>query len=164
MTPRSAVVASGTAPTDQGARDDLDLLVAGEVVSLLRSGASSSEVRLHTLAPASAWPWLPTVEHGHLAQHPYCENCGSVKYVGSSRPLRKGGIVNLASRLAERLAEEGRKVSEAQFRLIVRRLVALRADDGFLYSRQAQDRLVADAFATYTGLDRDVLASYLRSG
>lgn len=126
-------------------------------------GADRKAGSSHVLAERRAWPWLPTLEHQHLAPHPYCEGCGGVKYVGSLRALPMGRLTELASRLRWVLTANGRKVSDAQLRLIVRRLEESGAYDGFVQSWPTQERLLLEAFAAYTGMDIATLATYLRS-
>lgn len=114
----------------------------------------------HRVAPRQDWPWLPVQERGTLAAHPYCERCGLVRLVGGQRALDLGGLANLIARLELRL-REGRKVTEAQRRLIVKRLEAQDAVDGFGLSRRAQYGIVAEVVGRYTGLPEDVVLSYL---
>lgn len=117
----------------------------------------------HVLADHDHWPWLPTPDHGHLAQHPYCEGCGGVRYLGSLRPLKMGALVNLATRLADRVRADGRKVTEAQFRLIMKQLTTDHADDTFVVSRPMQERILVASFSRCTGLDAATVQSYLRA-
>jgi hypothetical protein len=117
----------------------------------------------HRVAHRHDWPWLPTQEHHHLALHPYCVECGAVKYVGSMKPRPMGGLVNTASRLADAIEAQGHRVTEAQMRLIVKRLQKEGAADQFLQSRGNQERILLDTFSKYTGLHPDTLATFLRS-
>ena len=138
--------------------------MASEILRWFAPAQREPPAARHKMAPRTAWPWLPTLEHQHLAAHPYCAQCGGVKYTGSMRAAPLGGLVNQASRLRDLLRAQGRKVTEAQFRLIVKRLEALEADDTFLHSRRTQERLLLESFSTYTRIDPETLASYLRSG
>lgn len=117
----------------------------------------------HTIVAARAWPWLPTLDHGHLAPHPYCGDCGGVKYVGSLRAIKFGGLVAMASALSKKIEASGRRVTEAQFRLIVKALEAEGAGDGFVMSREMQERALLRAICRYTGVDDATLRSYLRA-
>jgi hypothetical protein len=120
----------------------------------------------HRVAPPHAWPWLPAQGGGSgtLAKHPYCEGCGVVRYIGSQRALNLGGLANLLARVEILLKQRtGRKVTEAQRRMIVLRLAALRADDAWAFSREGQRRLVAKVIGKQIGLEADVVESYLHS-
>lgn len=100
-------------------------------------------------------------ERGTLAAHPYCERCGLVRLVGGQRALDLGGLANLIARLELRLRERGRKVTEAQRRLIAKCLEAQDAVDAFGLSRRAQYGIVAEVVGRYTSLPEDVVLSYL---
>lgn len=145
--------------------DERDAEVAGAILAALAPAARGDgrPQGLHDTAARRDWPWLPTLEHGHLSPHPYCVHCGGVKYIGTLKAKPFGGLVNLAAALRGQMEAQGHKVSDAQLRLILRRLQSQRADDPYLLSRPAQERLVVEAFRVYTGLDEAALASYLRS-
>lgn len=144
--------------------DDADLeALARAIVARVAARAPWPEPQRHAVADRDTWPWLPTQEHTHLAPHPFCKDCGGVKYVGSTRALPMGGLTNLASRLARDLGAQGRKVTEAQIRLIMKRLHEAGASDGFVHSRATQERLLLETFRSYTGLDEGVLVSFLRN-
>lgn len=148
------------------AGDDSDAAIARAVLAHLRAAGLRSALGSdhdHVLAPRDAWPWLPTQEHRHLAIHPYCAACGGVKYVGSTRALPLGGLANLAAHLRATLGRQGRKVTEAQMRLIMKRLQRAEASDTFTQGRATQERLLLQAFAAYTSLDETTLATYLHS-
>lgn len=98
-----------------------------------------------------------------LAPHPYCDGCGLVRYVGSRRAMDLGGLANLLARLEIHLRRNGRKVTEAQRRLITRELATYSIDDTFALSRAGQLQIVAEVAARRLGLPTEVLASYLRS-
>lgn len=116
----------------------------------------------HTLAQRGDWPWLPTLDHGTLAPHPWCVECGRVAAVGSARALDLGGLLNLLGRLTERLRREGYKLTEAQRRLIVKRLEALEADDRFGLTREAQQRMVSEVVASHVRTQPAIVQSYVR--
>ncbi|MBI4394398.1 MAG: hypothetical protein HY556_11495 [Euryarchaeota archaeon] len=134
-----------------------------ETVGAHRGVAALSSIPRHETAEPRSWPWLPTVDDNHLAPHPFCAHCGFVKYVGSYRALPLGGLVNLASALAERAREMGRTVTQTQMRLIIKRLQSGGANDTFTLSKPVQERLLIDAFAACTGLGKPWLENLLRS-
>lgn len=161
--PRSPLEAA--IPSNLDASED-DARLSRAILAHLRTQSAALalvDAHEHALAARDAWPWLPTREHRHLAVHPYCASCGGVKYVGSLGALPLGGLINLAAALRTKLQAQGRKVSEAQMRLIFRRLREAQASDRFTHSRATQEALLLDAFSHFTRLEPAVLASYLRS-
>lgn len=117
----------------------------------------------HQVAAPEKWPWLPTQEDQGLAKHPYCEECGSVKALGSESGLKFGTIVNIVGRLRRRLRDLGHTVTEAQQRLILQRLRVEDADDRFAIPRSGQLRLIVEAVHDHTELDEDLIRDVLRS-
>lgn len=107
-------------------------------------------------------PWLPKLERGDLAPHPYCPECGEVEARGPSG-LDRGGLVNLISRLEDLLEREGHVVTEAQKRIILKRLTEAGADDGYGLTRKRQLTIVAQVAGTILGITETALMSYLRS-
>lgn len=120
--------------------------------------------RRHAVAAPDRWPWLPTHDANVLARHPYCERCGAVKVLGREAGVKFGTLVNILAKLKRRLAQhDGAKVTEAQQRLILKRLKAEQADDRFAVPRSGQLDLLARAVADSTGLDADHVRAVLRS-
>lgn len=120
--------------------------------------------RRHAVATPDRWPWLPTHDANVLARHPYCERCGAVKVLGREAGVKFGTLVNILAKLKRRLAQhDGAKVTEAQQRLILKRLKAEQADDRFAVPRSGQLDLLARAVADSTGLDADHVRAVLRS-
>jgi hypothetical protein len=117
----------------------------------------------HRLAEPSKWPWLPTQGNGVLAQHPWCKDCGLVKTVGAERARDFGGLVNLLGALQRRLEEHGYRVTEAQKRLIVKKLRELEADDTFALTRVSQERALTQVVSRYLGLTPETVDTYLHS-
>jgi hypothetical protein len=134
-----------------------------ETVGAHRTVAALKSIPRHETAEPRSWPWLPTVDDNHLAPHPYCSHCGFVKYVGSFRAVPLGGLVNMASALAERARQMGRTITQAQMRLIIKRLQSTGANDTFTLSKPVQERLLIDAFSNCTGLGKPWLENLLRS-
>lgn len=126
-------------------------------------GEEAPRVPRHAIAERSAWVWLPVAHQGLAARHPWCRDCGEVKHVGSARALDIGGLTNLIARFERLLGEHGRRLTEAQRRLVVNRLRELQADDTFGLSRDAQMKILADTLARYLHLPTDVVGTYLRS-
>jgi hypothetical protein len=71
--------------------------------------------------------------------------------------------MNLLGRFYRVLSREGRRVSQAQRRLVASRLESVRADDAFAHSRETQFRQVAVVLAQFVGIAPSVVESYLRS-
>lgn len=117
----------------------------------------------HDVAAPEHWPWLPTQDDDGLARHPYCEECGAIKAIGRDAGLDFGTLVNILSTLERRLRDHGHRVTEAQHRLILKRLRIHEADDGFAMPRSGQLDQLAEAVATYTGLDQDHVRALMRS-
>ena len=122
----------------------------------------TGKVRHHVAEPR-AWPWMPTANHGHLAKHPYCKQCGKIANVGGERALDAGGIANLLARVDHRLRQHGIKLTEAHKRLVMRRLHQGATDDPFGQRRDHQITAIATTIATYVGLTPDTIESYVRS-
>ena len=117
----------------------------------------------HRIAPGTEWPWLPTHTRGHLARHPWCTQCGSIAAVGGERARDLGGLVNEIARICAALAVGGIKVTEAQRRLMTRRLAALDAHDRFAFDRDTQERTLLGVVSEFTGLAPDTIATYARA-
>ncbi len=120
-------------------------------------------VKRHKLAQRGDWPWLPTQGCGHLAPHPYCEDCGQVKAVGTGRAMDLGGLVNLLADLRRVLDREGLKLTAVQRRLILQALQEKEIDDPFGLSRDRQMEIVTQVASRYTGIHEQAMATYLRS-
>lgn len=120
-------------------------------------------LHVHRIAAPSTWPWLPTRKGGPMVQHPFCEVCGLIKAIGSERPLKQGGIVNLVAALSERFTATGRKVTEAQRRLINKKLTALQVEDTFAYTRASQLAVFVQVFGDYTGVPKDIVVSHMEN-
>jgi len=118
---------------------------------------------LHQVENQAHWPWLPKDGVGVLAPHPYCRDCGLVKFVGAARALDGGGLSNLLAKLSRRLHDVGIRTTEAQRRLIMLRLLDRQADDAFGMSRAAQDRILAEIVGKHLAVPPDVVRSYLHS-
>ena len=137
-------------------------MTVAETPSCAGNAAAQGKVRHHVATPR-AWPWLPTMGHGHLAKHPWCEACGAVAAVGGGRALDMGGIANLLARVEKRFRHHGIKLTEAQRRLVMKALHADNAGDAFGQPRDAQLHLIARTLARHVGLQADTVETYVRS-
>ncbi|MGQ0534484.1 MAG: hypothetical protein ACT4PT_00220 [Methanobacteriota archaeon] len=137
----------------------------GIAPSRLKSSSESniSMERRHHVAHSKEWPWLPVQDLNVLAPHPFCVDCGLVKPIGKARAVDLGGLANLLSRMERELRAIGLKVTEAQRRLLMKRLEALDAGDAFGLSKESQIRMVAACAASVLGRSEDQLQSLLRS-
>lgn len=117
----------------------------------------------HHVAAVNAWPWLPTQRSGILIRHPYCTDCGLVKFVGASRGMDLGGITNLLGRLGRFLRRNAGRLTEAHQRLIVQGVRDRGLDDPFSLSREAQYGHLARLLSEILGHPPEVIESYLRS-
>lgn len=115
----------------------------------------------HVVPPALLWPWLPKAGHGDLAKHPYCKVCGQVAVVGADRALKVGTLVNVLAALAKRVRKDGRRLTEAQRRLVLQHLQREGADDPFGLTREAQFRVLEEALARYAGFEKAYLEGVL---
>lgn len=115
----------------------------------------------HTLASPDEWPWLPARPGGPIFQHPYCKECGLVKAIGSHRPMKDGDLVNIVAALSDRFTATGRKVSQAQRRLIHRELETAEAGDAFAYTKEGQIALLVGIYSRYTGVPPEVVCSHM---
>lgn len=127
------------------------------------SGREGLGAGVHVVAERAAWPWLPSDGTSMLAPHPFCVHCGQVRAVGGGRALDRGGLVNLLANLDRRLRDHDLRLTEVQRRLVMQRLLAAEADDAFGLNRVRQRAMVAHAVARVTGLQPDVVASYVCS-
>lgn len=88
--------------------------------------------------------------------------CGKVAALGSRRALDLGGLLNLLARLVNALARDGRRVTDVQRRLIVRRLRATEADDRFGLTWEAQVKLITDVVAAAANVRPEIVETYVR--
>lgn len=115
----------------------------------------------HVLADPSSWPWFRVGEGDRVARHPWCRECGLVKGVSGGKPYDMGGLANLLALLVEELEHDGRRVIQAQRRLVTKRLAALEAGDPFAWSRSDQIALLVGLVAAVTGDRVETVHSYL---
>jgi hypothetical protein len=83
--------------------------------------------------------------------------------VGAERGRDLGGLANLIGTLDRRMRQDGLPITEAQRRLIMRKLVALEADDGFSLTKERQLEILSDVVAGYLRVRPEVVRSYARS-
>lgn len=129
-------------------------------------GLSSNDptrCRDHGLVHPEGRPWLPKQDNEDLAPHPYCTECGEVMGLGRAGGLDRGDLVNLISRLEDDLERAGHTVTEAQKRLIFKRIQEDNVDDPFGFTLDTQLSLVAEIASSYLGIPETVVGSYLRS-
>lgn len=127
-------------------------------------GLSSTDPRFcreHGLSHPDDRPWLPKQDNEDLAPHPYCTECGEVMGIGRAGGLDRGDLVNLVGRLERRLEGAGHVVTEAQKRLIFKKIRENDVDDPFGFTRDTQLAIVSEIASTYLGIPEDVVASYL---
>lgn len=117
---------------------------------------------IHAIADASHWPWLKTGPGGAVLKHPYCDHCGQIMAIGSDRPYDRGGLTNLIARLSDHMDRDGRRIIEAQRRLIHRKLNELQAGDPFAWTLAAQVHIVCEVVGHYTGSTHGTVLSYVR--
>ena len=117
---------------------------------------------IHAIADAATWPWLKTGPGGAVLRHPYCDRCGQIMAIGSDRPYDRGGLANLVARVSERMDHDGRRIIEAQRRLIHRRLDQLQAGDPFSWTLAGQVHLVCDVIGNHTGTTHGTVLSYVQ--
>jgi hypothetical protein len=116
----------------------------------------------HGLVHPEGRPWLPKQDDANdLAPHPYCTECGEVMGIGRAGGLEMGDLVNLVSQLADRLESAGHVVTDAQKRMIFRKIREDDVDDAFGFTRDRQLAVVAEIASTYLGLPEETLASYI---
>lgn len=108
-------------------------------------------------------PWLPKLDDGDLAPHHYCPDCGKVQGRGRRDGLDRGGLANRIARLQELLDREGYVFTEAQKRIVFKRIDEQDLDDGYGFTRDRQLELVAELIGDVVGLPRTVVDSYLRN-
>ncbi len=91
-------------------------------------------------------PSSPMVERVPIQHKPYCRKCGVVKNIGSDRARKLGFFATALGRLRSRIEKEHdrstysiAKVSEAQVRLIIKRLESTEGfDDPYAMTFHAQ--------------------------
>jgi len=128
-----------------------------------RPASSSDPARCseHGLVHPEGRPWLPKQGSEDLAPHPYCTECGKVMGIGKAGGLDHGDLVNLVSDLEAKLEDAGHVVTEAQKRLIFKRIREDEIDDPFGFTRDTQLALVSEIASTYLGLPEETVASYI---
>lgn len=131
-----------------------------EIVASL-AGSGSQPRHEHVLADPASWPWFRVGAGDRVARHPWCRDCGLVKGVSGGKPYDMGGLANLLALLVEELEHDGRRVVQAQRRLVTKRLAALDAGDPFAWSRSDQIALLVGLVAAVTGDRVEVVHSYL---
>lgn len=119
--------------------------------------------RDHGLVHPDGRDWLPKQDDEDLAPHPYCTSCGEVMGLGRAGGLDKGDLVNLISRVETRLEQAGHTVTEAQKRLIFKRIDEDNLDDPFGFTRDTQLAHIAEIASGYLGIPEDVFLSYART-
>lgn len=139
-----------------------DATADGEDGLPLRS-TDPDRCRDHGLVHPDGREWLPKQDDEDLAPHPYCTECGEVMGLGRAGGLDRGDLVNLLSRVEKRLEEGGHTVTEAQKRLIFKRIDEENLDDPFGFTRDNQLSNVAEIASAYLGIPEDVFLSYVRS-
>jgi hypothetical protein len=144
--------------TNQGEAAEADADVDGDEPARASDPARCSE---HGLVHPEARPWLPKQESEDLAPHPYCTECGKVMGIGKAGGLDHGDLVNLVSDLEAKLEDAGHVVTEAQKRLIFKRIREDEIDDPFGFTRDTQLALVSEIASTYLGLPEETVASYI---
>ncbi len=135
--------------------------LVGEADGDAERGEVDAGCPVHSVAHRETWPWLPTSGKGVLAPHPWCEKCGVVKVVGAPSAMPIGSVVNLLSRLDRRLREEGRRITEAQMRLILRRVQSSGVVDTFSASRDAQMAVIEGAVSDVLRFQPTTVRAYL---
>lgn len=109
-------------------------------------------------------PWLPKLERGDLAPHHYCPECGQVEGRGGRQGLDRGGWANRLARLKELLEREGYVCTEAQRRLIFKRILADDLDDAYGFTLERQLVIVSGIASEILALPENVVLSYLEQG
>ena len=117
----------------------------------------------HNVVPAHEWAWLPNEFDGTLQKHAFCADCGQVRPSRRGRVMDMGGIANLLGRFYRALSRQGRHVTEAERRLVTRRIEAFEADDDFALSQDHQMTLLSSLVAAQLGMTAPSVESYLRS-
>jgi hypothetical protein len=115
----------------------------------------------HETPHPSRWPYLERGDDKGMDRHPYCEDCGLVKYVGPDRPLPGGGLVNLLGRLKDRLEREGRTLADAQKRVILQRLRDRNVDDNWGQDRATQLAAFEEVVSEVTGVEESFVHGLL---
>lgn len=98
-------------------------------------------------------PSSPMVERVPIQHKPYCSKCGIVKNIGSDRARKIGFFATALGRLKGRIEKEHdrstysiAKVTEAQVRLVIKRLEAIEGfDDPYAMTFHAQLELFEEA-------------------
>lgn len=122
-----------------------------------------AECRDHGLVHPDGREWLPKQDDEDLAPHPYCTECGEVMGLGRAGGLDRGDLVNLFSRVEDRLEENGHTVTDAQRRLIFKQIDEQNLDDPFGFTKDNQLSNIAEVAAGYLGIPEDVFLSYAHS-
>lgn len=115
----------------------------------------------HEEAPRSQWDWLPLGSSQTLSAHPWCKKCGTVKHLGGPRAQDMGGLANRLSRLFDVMRTNGIHVTQAQRRLIMKRIETLVLDDRFALSRLQQEHGLVPIVSVYTGVSEAAVERFL---
>jgi hypothetical protein len=106
--------------------------------------------------------WLPYEPRGDrkfLTLHPWCSDCGEVKYIGPDRGKGIGYYVNILSDIKKR---KKKAVTDVQMRLIVKELEGIHDfEDFYTMSLHSQERIFVDAVARYTNLREEFIEDFL---
>lgn len=119
-------------------------------------------IRLHVDCGNDERVWLPYEAMGDskfLRSHPWCVNCGEVKYIGPDRGKRIGYYQNILSDIKRR---RKKALADVQIRLIVKELEGVHDfEDSYTMSRHSQDRIFMDAVKRHTNLREEFIEEFL---
>jgi len=108
--------------------------------------------------------WFPRLDNKISSPHPVCGGCGAVKNIGD-RGKKLGYYVNTLYEIKEYLEERKKgKITEAQVRLITKRLEKVEGfEDVYWFRRSTQKDIFVEAVNRYTGLSPSFIESFLAS-
>jgi hypothetical protein len=159
---RSDVRGSDEAPSSRADGADAEAAASDAEPAADEAGLDPWTCPEHGRVHPDERPWLPKLEDGDLAPHQVCPDCGEVEGRGRRSGLDRGGLVNRISRLEEMLDRDGYVFTEAQKRVIFKRIEERDLDDGYGFTRERQLDEVAEVVGDVIGLPRNVVDSYLR--
>jgi hypothetical protein len=106
--------------------------------------------------------WLPRLDNSITVPHPVCGRCGSVKNVTSDRGRGLGYYVNVLYEIKRYLEKRRGKLTEAQIRLITKRLEEVDGfEDVYWIRGSTQKSMFTRAVTEYTGLSCSFVESFL---
>ena len=103
--------------------------------------------------------YVPMGDRRFLKPHPWCVECGEVKYIGPDRAKAMGYYVNILSDIKRR---RKKALTDVQTRLIVKELEGFEDfEDSYSMSRHNQEKIFVETVKRHTNLREEFIEDFL---